>query len=56
MEKGRGRPRPFFCSGIKNIQVVGTPTATTYCIQNLDNTGYDYSKAGPQADILNNVC
>jgi type IV pilus assembly protein PilA len=43
-------------AGIKNIQVVGTPTATTYCIQNLDNTGYDYSKAGPQADILNNVC
>ena len=43
-------------AGIKNVQVVGTPTATTYCIQNDDNTGYDYSKAGPQADITNATC
>jgi type IV pilus assembly protein PilA len=43
-------------AGIKNVAVVGVPTATTYCIQNADTTGYNYSKAGPQADITNTVC
>jgi type IV pilus assembly protein PilA len=43
-------------AGIKNVQVVGTPTATTYCIQNADNTGYTYSKNGPQADITASAC
>jgi type IV pilus assembly protein PilA len=43
-------------AGIKNIQVVGTPTATSYCIQNSDNTGYTFSKAGPQADITEAAC
>ena len=36
-------------AGVKNVQVVGTPGANTYCIQNDDNTGYTYSKDGPQA-------
>jgi type IV pilus assembly protein PilA len=43
-------------AGVKNVQIVGTPGATTYCIQNADNTGYTYSKAGPQADILPQAC
>ena len=43
-------------AGIKNIAVVGTPTATSYCIQNADNTGYTFSKAGPQADITQAAC
>ena len=43
-------------AGIKNVKVVGTPTATMYCIQNDDTTGYTYSKAGPQADITNAAC
>jgi type IV pilus assembly protein PilA len=43
-------------AGVKNVQIVGTPGASTYCIQNDDNTGYDYSKDGPQADIVNAVC
>jgi type IV pilus assembly protein PilA len=43
-------------AGIKNVAVVGTPTATTYCIQNADTTGYTYSKNGPQADITPTAC
>jgi len=43
-------------AGVKNVAVVGTPTSTTYCIQNADNTGYTYSKNGPQADITPTAC
>ena len=43
-------------AGVKNVTVVGTPTATTYCIQNADGTGYTFSKAGPSADITEPAC
>jgi type IV pilus assembly protein PilA len=42
-------------AGVKNVQVVGTPGAS-YCIQNDDNTGYDFFKNGPQADIEAGTC
>lgn len=42
-------------AGIKNI-VVKSATATTYCIQNADNTGYTFSKNGPSADITQTAC
>jgi type IV pilus assembly protein PilA len=43
-------------AGVKNVEIVGTPTATSYCVQNDDNTGYTFSKAGPQADITEAAC
>ena len=43
-------------AGVKNVQIVGTPGASTYCVQNADNTGYTYSKNGPQADITAAAC
>jgi len=43
-------------AGVKNVEIVGTPGASTYCVQNDDATGYTYSKAGPQADILEAAC
>ena len=43
-------------AGVKNVQIVGTPGASTYCVQNDDSTGYTYSKAGPQADIVEAAC
>ena len=43
-------------AGVKNVQIVGTPTASTYCIQNQDSTGFTFSKNGPSADITNTAC
>ena len=43
-------------AGVKNVQIVGTPTASTYCIQNSDATGFTFSKNGPSADITNTAC
>jgi type IV pilus assembly protein PilA len=41
--------------GVKNVTVVGTPTATTYCITSTVGT-YDYMKDGPSADIAEGDC
>ena len=43
-------------AGVKNVTVVGTPTATTYCIQNTSPTSYTFSKNGPSADIVQAPC
>ena len=44
-------------AGVKNVSVESVAAdGKSYCIQNDDNTGYDYSKDGPQADITNAVC
>jgi len=43
-------------AGVKNVAIVGTPTASTYCIQNHDSTGFTFSKNGPSADITNTAC
>jgi type IV pilus assembly protein PilA len=37
-------------AGVQHITVVGTPTATTYCITSTVGT-YDFQKAGPTANI-----
>jgi type IV pilus assembly protein PilA len=42
-------------AGVKNITVVGTPTATTYCVQSVVS-GYTFSKNGPAADITQAAC
>ena len=42
-------------AGVKNVTVVGTPTATTYCIQSKVAT-YTFRKNGPQADIEQLAC
>jgi type IV pilus assembly protein PilA len=43
-------------AGVKNVVVVGTPTATMYCIQNSTPTAYTFSKNGPSADITQAAC
>jgi prepilin-type N-terminal cleavage/methylation domain-containing protein len=42
-------------AGVKNITVVGVPTATTYCITSHVGA-YDFMKDGPQADIVAGDC
>ena len=43
-------------AGVKNVTVVGTPTGTTYCIQNTSPTAYTFRKNGPSADIEQLAC
>ena len=42
-------------AGVKNVTIVGTPTATTYCITSTVGT-YSFMKDGPSADILPGNC
>jgi type IV pilus assembly protein PilA len=44
-------------AGVKGVSVVGTPTATTYCIQTTPSVGgYTFRKNGPAADIEEATC
>ena len=43
-------------AGVKNVTVVGTPTGTSYCIQNSSPTAYTFRKNGPSADIEQLAC
>ena len=42
-------------AGVKNITIVGTPTATTYCVTSTVG-GYSFMKNGPAADIVTGNC
>jgi type IV pilus assembly protein PilA len=42
-------------AGVKNITIVGTPTATTYCVTSTVG-GYSFMKNGPSADIVTGNC
>ena len=42
-------------AGVKNITIVGTPTATTYCVTSTVG-GYSFMKNGPSADIVVGNC
>ena len=42
-------------AGVKNVTIVGTPTATTYCVTSTVG-GYSFMKNGPSADIVTGNC
>ena len=42
-------------AGVKNVTIVGTPTATTYCVTSTVG-GYSFMKNGPAADIVTGNC
>src|SRR5437762_811039 len=42
-------------AGDQHVTIVGTPTATTYCVTSTVG-GYSFMKNGPAADIANGNC